>query len=728
MIFRRKLLPLALIAAASSTTFAQDNAIEEILVTAQKREQALSDVPLAIEALTEESLSADNITQFGDLFESTPKITAAHNFGPFNSILNARGISTVTDLDAVVSSYVDDIPFAPVGQSWAPSSNLFDLQRVEVLTGPQGTLYGQGAMGGTVRVITNDPDASEFSGAVQLGYGSITDGEEDIQYQGFINIPVIEDQLAVRLVYSKTEEGGYLDYTGINLEDANDAEFEDIRAKILWTPTENLSIKLMGWNSDASSRAGDRNNVNPANGKFTPGLERTDPTVGQLGDNSSEIKAYSAKIEYDFGNYTLTNAFSSMEWQQSQRGFAAGGIRGTYLPDHDNISNELRLVSNLDGPFNFIVGHYYYDGDNTVPLLVEIVPPAIPTGVFPNDIFFFGGNYRNIQSEVHSFFGEASLELLDGKMELIAGVRHFEDERTFLQGIQPTFGPNSLNRDDFTFPDPASTVDFSSTNPRFNVSYRITDDTMVYFNYATGYRSGNSNPGLSIDLAPAEYGRDLTNVTPDEVESLELGLKFSGIGGILSGDIALFQSTWKDSQQSLIFDPIGNPLISTLVNAGDLEIDGFDYNVTAQLTDALSINLRGSRLDTEWTSLIERAVIEANTNIRLGGPGVAAPRNQGTLSINFEKPVVIAGQDLELNTSMSYSAQSDVSDASGSGTIVDGFRNVNFRLAVSDPDNWEAAVYITNLTDEVDPTSVFATTIGTPPRPRTVGVTLRKDF
>ena len=711
---------LALFSAGQAVAQSEQGVLEEIIVTAQKREQALSDVPLSIIALTDQQIENANVTQFRYIENLSPSLSSPQNFAANSTILSARGIIGISGLDATVASYVDDMPFVVPGQAWAPSGNLFDLQRVEVINGPQGTLYGQGAMGATIRMLTNDPDASEFSGAVEVGYADVTDGEANKEAHALINIPIVEDTLAARISYSKQDLGGYLDFIGIvdpatlgpaPVEDGNDSEYEDIRAKLLFTPNEQLSVRLTAFSSETESTLIDFVTFpNPGDARDSEAIYGDD-VEGYNSDN----QGISLKIEYDFGSMTLVNVLSQLDTDidiQSNFNFG-GGFISTLSDDSESTSNELRLVSNLDGNLQFVVGHYYFDGttDREVGFGFDI------PNVFNQ---FFGNDVSQLDTEVSSFFGEVYVDLLDGALELIAGVRRFEDDRSFVQrsDLPPV--------QDNVFVDGANNSDsFSSTNPRFNIAYNISDDWMVYANYATGYRSGNFNAGVSITAATnAGFPGDVTSIDPDEVTSIDLGTKFTVMDGRLSGELVYYQSDWEDSQGSISLP--GSPFIATLINVGDVEVSGFEYNLTLRASDALSFNLNGSKVDAEYENLTNG--VAANTGLTVGGDVLGVLDRSLTASATYTRPVSIAGQSLELMGYADYLYYGENTDAYGSGVVKPSNKKMNLRLGLSDPDNWEAALYIDNLTDEDDIIAISFVNIGTAPRPRTIGLSLKKYF
>lgn len=722
--FRATTIAIA-VSAAGYSAASLSNDLEEVVVTAQKRSQAISEVPTSIQAINEYGLENSNITQVRYLAEATPKLTTASNFGQFATILSGRGLSASTGFDPVVASYVDDVPYAYAGQGWAPTSNLYDIDRVEILGGPQGTLWGQGSMAGTVRILTNDPTTEEFEANIDLSVASVADGEMDYSYSGMVNIPIVEDVLAARLTYSTTKLGGFLDYpnmVGGAVEDGNDADYEDIRAKVLWTPTDRLSVKATYWESEVESQIADRIAVIPG----VPNEDlRADPTAVALGVGTTESDALSVTINYEFDNFEIVNTYSKLEATQEQVALA-GGIDGFADPDSDTTSNEIRLVSNLEGPIQFIVGHYYQDSDTSASIRVRGFDPLIPGVPFENRLFF-GYDRWDLTSEVSSFFGEVSMEMMDGKMEVTLGVRDFEDDRSYVQFSDVPF----VEGDGFIELTPLTEETFDSTNYRFNVKYQLSDDVMMFFNSASGFRSGNFNAGISVAAAAgAGFDQDIRAIQPDEVISHDFGLKGDFADGRLSAELVYFMSEWEDAQQGVGLPNTG--FFTTLFNAGDMDINGLEYNFTLRATDSLTLNLQGTWLDTEWTrvtdGLAEVSLLEE------GGEALGTPDNQYILSGTYTRPMNVFGKNLDFTAYGAYQYHGEKSDAIGNqiapgvGAVNDSYKRLNARFTLAETDNWEASLYIDNLTDEDDTIAMAFGTIGTVPRPRQIGLTYRKYF
>ena len=696
----------------------EENLIEEIVVTAQKREQRAFDVPLSLETMLQDDLDQGNFEQFRYLIAASPKLKAMSNFASFSSVLTSRGIVGSTNLDQVVSTYIDDVPFLVVGAGWSPNNNLFDLQRVEMIGGPQGTLYGQGSLAGTLRIITNQPDTQQASAAIKLGAANVTDGEEDYSYSGYLNVPIVKDKLAARLVYSKQMEGGFIDGTGFftgPIDDYNDNDYEDVRIKVLATPTENLTINATYWDSEVENDIADAE----FGGIFAVFLGAAPPRQNhvwfQVGSNSSEAEAWSLKVDYDFGPVTITNAYSDLDFYIFQDTYALISVGFAEQPVRTK-TNELRVTSNLDGPLQFVAGHYYLDGQNQFD--VQISLPFPPPGVF------LGFNRLGFDSEVSALFGEVSYDLFDGRVTLLGGIRDFEDERSFYQVVSTTPLPN------LTLAAPTiNSETFTKTTTRFNVSVQpVADwDWNVFLNVSDGFRSGNFNAQISIDGANlAGFPSDTSVVEPDEVTSYDLGTKFNLPNGMFSAELTMFWAELEGAQTSVDFTRGARLFAATFVNAGDLEIFGVDYNLTFRPTNSLAFNLQGAYLDTEWGNLAP--LIDQFSGLSDGAPAAGVPENQIIGSVRYDRPVSWFG-GLDFTAYADYRYESRTTDTTAvPGNDTPSHNKINVRLTLAREGSWSASLYVDNLTDEDDIISSAFNGFNTPPRPRQIGVTFRKDF
>ncbi|HEY0342525.1 MAG TPA: TonB-dependent receptor, partial [Steroidobacteraceae bacterium] len=229
----------------ASTVHAADNgdgALEEVTVTAQKRTQNIQDVPMSISALDGAALDAIGAKNFEDFAREIPGLAFA-NLGPGQNRFTIRGVSTFSGT-SVVGIYLDDSPIASTINYSQPSLALYDVERVEVLKGPQGTLYGEGSLGGTLRYITADPDPTKFAAKSEATVSNTEKGGTNYDIEAAVNLPLIDNELAVRLVALHQYDSGYIDNIPLHDNNFNDVTTDAFRAKVLWKATDALSIQL----------------------------------------------------------------------------------------------------------------------------------------------------------------------------------------------------------------------------------------------------------------------------------------------------------------------------------------------------------------------------------------------------------------------------------------------------------------------------------------------------
>ena len=300
------------------------------------------------------------------------------------------------------------------------------------------------------------------------------------------------------------------------------------------------------------------------------------------------------------------------------------------------------------------------------------------------------------------------------------GLRRFEDDRTFTQVTDLPPFPG-----DGTTPTGNISKTFTSTNPRFNIALHPAEDWMVYINWAKGFRSGNFNSLTGQNFAAAEGILDTETVDTDQIVSLDIGIKWRGFDGRLSAELTLYQSSWEDAQLAVSFNPAA--FGPTVVNAGDLDIIGFEYNLGMRPSEALTLNLAGTYLDTEWDS-IDPALDAFLPGLNVGGPGLGIPQHQVNLSATHMTPLQIGDRELQLTTYADYLFHDRQGDQTGGPFEKKATRKVNVNIGLADPDNWEASFYIENLTDETDAVNVSFNIFATTPKPRTFGFSYKKYF
>lgn len=597
--------------------------VEEVVVTAQKRSENLQEVPLSITAVTGESLQRQGITDLTAVLEQTPGVSF-RTFGPGQTEILMRGLPPTGGNSPTVGFYLDEAPLTPPTGSQAGKviidPSLYDLQRVEVLRGPQGTLYGAGSMGGTVRLITNPPDPTKFSGSVRASTSDTENGGWNYAGDAALNIPIVQDMLAVRLVGGYSFEDGWINRIVVSpfpLEtnptcpgfygctrgnvlagpvtafhhDVNDLSKTSGRAEILYLPFDALSIEATGLIQRQS-----------AGGFFTfdsdPGITNAHYQPVDFSEpQSDEIDLFNLLIKYRFGNFELTSATSrwyrtlsmtqdSSEVVQSILLVPQFGEAGILEQDKtDQTSEELRLATAGTGKLQGLIGGFVSSFDSNSydnwygPGYADLLGSSL--------LVWF---YQPTHIDQYAVFGEGSYEITPA-LKFTAGLRWYRYTNSIMTtqygALDGGFTPKVDN----------TSASASGFNPRFNLSYQATDDTLLYANVAKGFRPGAGNffipttgpdncaaalAAIGLTSAPAQYD-------PDSLWSYELGGKFQGFDRALTINGAVYIQKWNNIQQQV---PLSCGYNFT-ANTGNGRIYGGELEITAHITPQLALSVNG---------------------------------------------------------------------------------------------------------------------------------------
>ena len=674
----------------SASERADSPLLEEIIVTAQKRSQSLEEVPLSIQAFTGDALEQSSVRDFSELITFVPGASEGLAWNAGSREYQIRGIAQGSG-DPTVGYYVDDAAFFLYGVSTAPMGRTFDMARVEVLRGPQSTLYGNGSMGGTVRFITNEPNLEAVEGQVAAGYSSTDGGDPGHHVDGAVSIPIIENELGVRLVASYEEIGGYHGVPGSDIDDYNEADVTNLRANVLWTPSDRLTLKLLYLSNEIEQ---DGSSI----------LASLDPPIGTAFEGDYTVTEYdllSGTLAYDFASFTLTSTFTGIDFASefvSQLPFPVPGgiLLWNREFDGDAFNNETRLVSTGDGPLQWTVGVFYSDSD--IQESNVFVPAIVPDG------------FQTFGSESLSVFGEVSWSLLDGTLVPLFGIRYFEDDRA------STFSDASQQPEAETF---------DSVNPRFNLSWFPEEGAHYYLNIAKGFRSGNyNNPDIcgvhALSGMPCEF-----SVDSDELWSYEIGSKLSLAEGQLSLDLALYFQDLQDSRQY-----VSDPILAFFQDyqVGDAESYGIDVGVVyaPRSVEGLTLRLAGNWNSSEWTDT--RPEIEAVSGVSNGDRMPLVPERTLAVGADYSWQAM---NDWEGLVSLSYNYIDSQVGQFGANTVGDERKLLRVRLGL---ENERYGVYLfgKNLLGEDGAVYSQAATGGltafTQDYPRQLGIEARVKF
>lgn len=669
---------------ADAPAVVADDQSADIVVTAQKRSETLQNVPLAVQAFTGADLEKSGTNDINKLVDLVPGASIVSNSAPGFGTIQIRGVSAGTVGDATTGYYVDDVIFSIPNLQLAPPSGLFDLERTEVLRGPQGTLYGNGSMGGLVRLITAAPDTNTFSVRGQGDVSFTEGGGTNYGGDGVLNVPLKSDVAGLRV------SGGYHFTSGFaeaadrpGDRNLNPVESWNVRGKLLLKPTDNLNVTLSVWHMD--DRQNYNNVLNSVNPPVLPNSYGTSPY------NRVIATFYSGSVNLDLGGVSLQSGTSYLNHDlnfDTTIHTAALDLRATADFRSYSFNQELRLVSDNASPFRWIVGGLY-----TKARIASQFNYTVPFPVAPGTTLFLpliDQPTAPLRTENFAVYGEASYELFDGKLIPLVGLRYFNDRRS-AEGsttLYPTLTPPGVTIAS------AGARTFDAVSPRFNLTYKPSSDATLYFNAAKGFRSGSIQTIGQVLFAATDGVTTDTVINPDSLWSYEVGAKLRLFDRTVTIEGALYLTDWGNIQ--LPFTTSAG-LVAT-VNGGDAQLKGIDLGVTWKTPmKGLSLQFAGNINDSHFTRVdagLQARLPTARPGQRL--PNV--PKGNFTLAGIYSAPIA---RDTKLNLYAAYSYRDRQSDLA-SGLFSANLDQLSLRAGV-EMRHVKIDLFADNLLDERGP-------------------------
>lgn len=603
----RPLAAAALFGALSSqTVLAQDAAVlEEILVTAQKRAESVQTVPVAVSVVTGQALERINATNISEMTAVMPSVTFTSGFEGRDNSIRIRGVGTDNGsigVESSVSTVMDGVVLQRPGAAF---SDLGDIARVEVLRGPQGTLFGKNSVAGVINIVTNDPTFGAPEGNVSLLVAQDNEARLNVVYSA-----PLTDTLAFRVAASTRTQDGIIDNvrTGKKLggSDASAA-----RLKLTFKPGDSLEFKLAADYSKLDSTAGASplfifapNAVVPALVGVTPG-EDNDKVDNDV-DSFVNQKNYGGSLETNVrvGEYTLT-LINALRRFDNLSDFDLDNTRSQLIISNDNheysktTTHEFRVTSPTGGFADYVLGALYFDGTVTNDLtrrglnfgavtainpVTGVLTPRVSTDSAVTGVPFAG--YATVDVKNLGIYGQVNLHPVD-RLTVSAGLRYIDEQQRFeFNRIGPAFF-NGSDR-------PATATaffgvkDFGDTamTGKASVSYEIADDVMAYLGYSSGYTGQATNSGLG--LTAAEFNNPALTPTAAMTSNMyELGLKSQFLNNRLQVNVAVFRTRFEDYQARVRRPDTG---LLALQNAGTVGVDGVEVEFAAIPFAGLSLN------------------------------------------------------------------------------------------------------------------------------------------
>jgi outer membrane receptor protein involved in Fe transport len=731
-------------------------ALQEIVVTARKRQENLQDVPLSIDVFTKKDMQNLGIASFDDYAQKVPSISFI-SVGPGTQLFVMRGVSDGSNPNYANTSstgfFVDDMSMSFGGAQ--PDLHLYDIERIEILNGPQGTTFGAGAMSGAIRYVTNKPDVNAFSAGVDVDGGQIQGGQNNSTYEGFVNLPIIDGVLGFRASAFSDNHGGFINNRLTTRTWVNGAVSDNSQ----WARNDYNHEHVEGGRAALRAEFGDRWSASLTYSyqrQNTLGAWDEDPTlaprtVERFGPESDnfQTKALDFHVDGDVGIGDLV--YASTYWSQPRRQWneysqyeqnynagtktsPPGGYPGTqegftclndpyfgggpftgcnaptqfysYVINPQRWSNELRLSSKPGGRFHWLGGLYW---EKTVDKNYSNTY-YMPGLQYQGAAFQYYLNYYHLTGPTlppgqwYSYtetsvelqtteFANISFDITD-KLNVEAGVVHFQSHASYIAPFVQFAYATSTPSD--------ITTDSHKWDSKFGINYKLADHVMVYADFAQGFREGGTNAGDPPKCYEPTNGIPGVpqNYTPDTLNNFEFGWKTTSLNGRLLWNGAAYLMEWKQLQ-ALIYDANVCASSSYNINVGDARIYGMESNIDYKVNNNWSFQVSGNYTDSRVTSAAD-ANYDAYVNERLP----FAPYFSWSWNARYEHPLGgslrgYAQFDMAHKGDMWNGLNPEDKNTGLPRLLQPDYTISNLRLGLSpDGGHWLAEFYITNLADK----------------------------
>lgn len=713
---------MALAQPVEPTQTEEGDGAQQIVVTAQKREEILQDVPISISVVGGEQLRESGATQLVDFGNYVPGFQVDSQGTPGQTTLSLRGIAPVGP-SQTVGIYLDDTPIGSssiYARSVAFALDLlpYDIQRIEILRGPQGTLYGASSIGGLLKYVTTSPDLQKSTGRAGVEVFDIAHGENlGYAVQGLVSVPLIPGQLAVSASGAYRNSPGYVDNVQTGARDHNDYEQFGGRFSLLWQPTDRFSARLSALYQEIDS---DNNALvveDLATGRRIGNGFATNNFIAEPFNRKMEY--YSATLNYDLGFATATSAtsYSKSEVVQVQDASRVFGIlfpllTGGAIPagitpfsielDLKKFTQEVRLTSPSSDRFEWLLGAFYtHEKSGNRQVVNSLTMAGAPIAPLdPLAIASLPSKFRE-----YAVFGNATIKFGE-QFDVTGGVRYAHNKQRFRQissgAVVPTADePGSSSEGVFTF----------SISPQFHVN----EDTMIYGRVASGYRPGGPNTVLP-GVPPT--------VDSDTLTSYELGIK-SNVSRSLAVELAAFTLDWKDIQLNRTVEGV-----NYLANAGSARSRGLEGSIIWRPVPALRLGFNGAYIDAKLSSDSPVGVIGLDGD-RL--PNI--PRWSGSATADYSFDVGANRARIGLGVRHTGGRISEV-ESNPDSVPAKAYTAVDLNGEFTLTNQLTVRAYIRNLLDSNGDVTRFLNTAATGPyqfsvtplQPRTIGLAAEFSF
>lgn len=708
-------------ALAADDSRPRSSSVEEVVVTAQKVQQRLQDVPIPVTAVDTDALTTTSQLQLQDYYTRVPGLSLVLSGNGSTPVIAIRGITTGGDTNPTVGTVIDEVSYGAsvnTGQSTPAIADVDpgDLARVEVLRGPQGTLYGASSIGGLLKFVTVDPSTEAMSGNLQLGSTTVSHSDDyGYNVRGSVNVP-LSDSFALRASGFTSREPGYIDNVATGQDDVNRRDSDGGRLSALWRPSDSFSLKLSALIQD--TERGGTADVDTALG--------SDPQQSFLRDSGlyeRKVQAYSATIDAKLGNvqlvsatgYSVDKSDDSVDFTTAFGGFFADVAQDLYGVDHEltiqhskveKLTQELRATLPLTDKLDWLIGVFYTEEDTRrTNQNTAADDSGQPVGLI------FGTWYGPAEFKESALFSTFTYSLTE-RFDVQFGGRYSDYEQKYDRLIEgPLLGG--------VFADDTQQASDDAVTYLLTPRFKVTPDFMIYGRFASGYRPGGPNIGCGLDpRLPCSYEADTT-------QNYDIGVKGALLEGKLSIDAAVYYIDWKDIQ---IPNIQLTPSLFYTGNASKARSQGIEFALDARPLDGLSLSLWAAYNDAELRTDFPSGQLSGQSGDRLP----YSSRTSGSFAVDQDF-TLSGGATLFLGGTVSY-----VGDRKGNfqstpeRETFPSYVQTDLRTGLR-YESWIVNVFCNNLTDERGVLRGGLDAIVFPSyfsyiQPRTIGVSFSKSF
>ncbi len=746
-------------AADTSASPSSDASLAEVVVTANKlTAQSVLDAPVSIQAISGDAIQAAGYSAIMDIAGAIPGLSI-QDLGPGDKKYVIRGINSSGD--STTGVYYGEATIsgsnANDGGGFESDIRLFDLDHVEVLRGPQGTLYGASSMSGTIRFIPKAPDLGSIGGYL-TAEGSYTEhGASNSNVNGALNLPLVDGVLALRVVGWHVDDSGFINQirvgsgvpgaTPIELKHVNNDDVEGERVILRYKPNDNFTLDLNYSGQTETSGGSSRFTPSGVTAWSAPGVIppvqgcdycNTDVTQSPWRDNL-QVYGFTATEKTGIGTITAT----SNEYDRTLHfsfdstpilvfyGFPVPAE--TFEPQSRNInSSELRFASDLDSPVNFVAGVYrQHEANWWAVQVISTNSVGDPIGTFSSsnsqdainhpgvgDTWFGSTDHR--ETTEYAGFAEVTWKATD-QLSVVGGVRYFTESLSGVQVQTHPFGGFPGSPALVPIPDPNESFDKATW--KVNVSYHLNEGFLPYATVSTGFRSGGLNPQQEpFEPIPAAFA-------PDTLINYEVGAKGRLFAGWLDYQADVYLIHWNNIQ---VLETTKDGAFNYIGNAGNAEVKGVEFELEAHPFRYLSATFSGSYQDAYLTEGATKEMFTANPTLGLTGQDIPnVPKFQLDLGLNYTQPISAQWKGTVATDVFYRDAESAYFQSNIYNVPLAPYTLVNLRAGVSN-DAWTITAFARNLTDKIAQVSAINSiqdkdallTV----RPRTIGVTVTRRF